>query len=420
MKELLIKVNENIAELNEEINEVEFDFYERTKPYRDQKYGKSEFQEKYGPKLYYFNLNVFQGKSHLMIPSTVDDYGVRPQLGIDYNSHGIQVLKNNLPIDQIDSPGKYKIKCKVQNNGDLSVPVANVEFFMAPKFKSNDLEIHISNIKATPIRAKIARMNYKVTVDGEIKKGTLHLLQYVNILGDSEVMHTRVTKLTVKNNGQIAAANFAEEGDIVVLEFEVSPAQSNGLKNAYQIIGDHPVVDPGTKDFRLKVEDVFSISGRGTVVTGKVEQGKAKVGDTFSLLRGGTKLTDLTATGFEGFRQTINEVSTGMDVGILFRGTTKDMFKKGDVLLKLSEATNKGIPLPKPDTLSDFEYLGKVAVDVPALGSSFAELEVDIDKIGAKGKIFACRAFSLLPIDMPENFDSLDSKYNRHVGLLEL
>lgn len=421
MKELLEKINNNIAELTADIQEIESDFHERTEPYRNQKYGKSEFLEKYSDKSYFFNLNMFEGKSKLLIPSIVDDYGTRPQSGIDYNSTGIQILKGNAPINKIDSSGKYTVQCKVQNAGDLSVPIANVEFFVGPKYKSNDLDIKVNKVVMTPKRIS-GRMSLKIEVRGEVKKGSLQVLQHVYLIAEGRVVGARVTKLFIERNGQYVTANSTNEGDQVALDLDVSIENATFLRNVYQIIADTSIESSDLKDFRLKIQDVFSITGRGTVVTGKVEQGMVEVGDTLTLYREGVKQTNLTLTitGFEGFRRTLDQASTGMEVGMLFRGVSKDNFKKGDLLIKVSNPVNRNANPPKSDNLSDFELLGKVAIDVPALGSTLAEFEFDAEKIGAKGKIFACRVYSLMPIDMPEDFDSLDAKINRHVGLLEI
>ncbi len=85
------------------------------------------------------------------------------------------------------------------------------------------------------------------------------------------------------------------------------------------------------KPFLMAIEDVFSIEGRGTVVTGRIEQGRVKVGEKVELI--GLKDTaETTCTGVEMFNKTLNEGIAGDNVGILLRGTKKDDVERGQVL----------------------------------------------------------------------------------------
>ncbi len=85
------------------------------------------------------------------------------------------------------------------------------------------------------------------------------------------------------------------------------------------------------KPFLMAVEDVFSIKGRGTVVTGKIERGKVKVGDTVELV--GLKGTrSATVTGVEMFKQILDEGIAGDNVGLLLRGIQKDDVERGMVI----------------------------------------------------------------------------------------
>jgi elongation factor Tu len=83
--------------------------------------------------------------------------------------------------------------------------------------------------------------------------------------------------------------------------------------------------------FLMPVEDVFSISGRGTVVTGRVERGIVKVGDEIEII--GIKETQkTTCTGVEMFRKLLDEGRAGENVGVLLRGTKRDDVERGQVL----------------------------------------------------------------------------------------
>ncbi|MFM2318234.1 MAG: elongation factor Tu [Pseudomonadota bacterium] len=85
--------------------------------------------------------------------------------------------------------------------------------------------------------------------------------------------------------------------------------------------------------FLMPVEDVFSISGRGTVVTGRIERGVIKVGETVEIV-GIRPTTSTTVTGVEMFRKLLDQGQAGDNVGLLLRGTKRDDVERGQVLCK--------------------------------------------------------------------------------------
>jgi elongation factor Tu len=90
--------------------------------------------------------------------------------------------------------------------------------------------------------------------------------------------------------------------------------------------------------FLMPIEDVFSISGRGTVVTGRVERGVIKVGEEVEIV--GIKATvKTTCTGVEMFRKLLDQGQAGDNVGILLRGTKRDEVERGQVLCKPGSIT---------------------------------------------------------------------------------
>src|SRR4029079_781291 len=87
------------------------------------------------------------------------------------------------------------------------------------------------------------------------------------------------------------------------------------------------------KPFLMPVEDVFSISGRGTVATGRVERGKVKVGEEIEVV--GIKATAKTVvTGVEMFRKLLDEGMAGDNIGCLLRGLKREDIERGQVLAK--------------------------------------------------------------------------------------
>ena len=90
--------------------------------------------------------------------------------------------------------------------------------------------------------------------------------------------------------------------------------------------------------FLMPIEDVFSISGRGTVVTGRVERGKVKVGEEIEIV-GIHDTTKTVVTGVEMFRKLLDEGVAGDNIGVLLRGTKKDEVERGQVLAKPGSIT---------------------------------------------------------------------------------
>ena len=107
----------------------------------------------------------------------------------------------------------------------------------------------------------------------------------------------------------------------------------NGIWELMDAVDDYiPVPDrPSDQPFLMPVEDVFSIKGRGTVVTGRVEQGIVKAGDTVDVV--GIKETSQTVvTGVEMFHKMLDEAEPGDAVGLLLRGVDRDEVERGQVL----------------------------------------------------------------------------------------
>ncbi|MDO9666195.1 EF-Tu/IF-2/RF-3 family GTPase, partial [Glaesserella parasuis] len=106
------------------------------------------------------------------------------------------------------------------------------------------------------------------------------------------------------------------------------------------------------KPFLLPIEDVFSISGRGTVVTGRVERGIIKAGEEVEIV-GIKDTTKTTVTGVEMFRKLLDEGRAGENVGALLRGTKREEIERGQVLAKPGSIT------PHTDFESEVYVLSK-------------------------------------------------------------
>jgi len=93
------------------------------------------------------------------------------------------------------------------------------------------------------------------------------------------------------------------------------------------------------KPFLMPVEDVFSITGRGTVATGRIETGIANTGDTVDIIGMGAEKMTSTVTGIEMFRQILDRGEAGDNAGILLRGIAKEDIKRGMVICKPGSVT---------------------------------------------------------------------------------
>ncbi|MBM4261341.1 MAG: elongation factor Tu [Deltaproteobacteria bacterium] len=131
----------------------------------------------------------------------------------------------------------------------------------------------------------------------------------------------------------IGSALKALEGD----SSELGEPSIIKLMEAVDSFVQEPVRDVD-KPFIMPVEDVFTISGRGTVVTGRVERGIVKVGEEIEIV--GFKATQKTvATGVEMFRKLLDEGQAGDNIGVLLRGTKREEVERGQVLAKPGSIT---------------------------------------------------------------------------------
>jgi elongation factor Tu len=121
---------------------------------------------------------------------------------------------------------------------------------------------------------------------------------------------------------------------------EGDPAWTPGITELMDAV-DSFVPEPTRdldKPFLMPIEDVFSITGRGTVVTGKVEQGVVKVSDEIEIV-GIRPTTKTVCTGVEMFRKLLDQGQAGDNIGVLLRGTKKEDVERGQVLAKPGSIT---------------------------------------------------------------------------------
>ena len=127
---------------------------------------------------------------------------------------------------------------------------------------------------------------------------------------------------------------------LVALEDGDEAMGANSIKELMAAVDEYIPQPDRTKDqpFLMPIEDVFSISGRGTVVTGRIERGIVNVGDEIEIV-GIKDTTKTTCTGVEMFRKLLDQGEAGDNVGVLLRGTKREEVERGQVLSKPGSIT---------------------------------------------------------------------------------
>lgn len=133
--------------------------------------------------------------------------------------------------------------------------------------------------------------------------------------------------------GSALLANESASTDINAPEYQCIKELADALDNYFK----EPVRELD-KPFLMPIEDIFSITGRGTVATGRIERGKVKVGEEVEVI-GYKETSKTTVTGVEMFRKLLDEGIAGDNVGLLLRGVEKDEIRRGMVLAKPGSIT---------------------------------------------------------------------------------
>ena len=154
-----------------------------------------------------------------------------------------------------------------------------------------------------------------------------------------ELVKEEVKELLVKYNFP-EETPFVEGSALKALEGEAGPMGADSIIKLVETLDEYVpepqrVVD---KDFLMPVEDVFSITGRGTVATGRVEQGKLSINDEIEIV-GIRDTTKTVITGIEMFRKLLDFAQAGDNIGALLRGVKKEDIERGQVLAKPGSIT---------------------------------------------------------------------------------
>ena len=256
------------------------------------------------------------------------------------------------PFDQID-------KAPEERQRGITISIAHVEYQTEKRHYAHvDCPGHADYIKNMITGA--AQMDGAILVvaatDGPMPQTKEHVLlarqvgvpsivvalNKCDMVDDEEILE--LVELEVRE--LLSSYEFPGD-DIPVVRVAAFPAQNGDEKWAGSILELMNAVDEyiptperdTDKPFLMPVEDVFTITGRGTVVTGRIERGIIKVNEEIEIVGIRPTTSKTTVTGVEMFRKLLDEGQAGENVGLLLRGTKRDDVERGQVLCKPGSVT---------------------------------------------------------------------------------
>src|SRR5688500_17399439 len=251
----------------------------------------------------------------------IDKAPEEKQRGITINISHVEYETDNRHYAHVDMPGHADyIKNMITGAAQVDGAILVVAATDGPMPQTRE---HVLLARQVGVPAIVVALNKVDQVDDEellelVELEVRELLSEYEFPGDDTPV-VRVSGLKALEGDDAAAAGVLE------------------LMAAVDSFVPEPVRELD-KPFLMPIEDVFSITGRGTVVTGKVEQGIVHTGDTVEIV--GIKATQsTTCTGVEMFRKLLDQGQAGDNIGVLLRGTKKEDVERGQVLCKPGSIT---------------------------------------------------------------------------------
>ena len=267
-------------------------------------------------------LGLANGNVEFMAYDQIDNAPEERARGITINTRHVEYETENRHYAHVDCPGhadyvKNMITGAAQMDGAILVVAATD----GPLAQTRE---HVLLARQVGVPAIVVFMNKKDLVDDEellelVEMEIRELLNEYDFPGDElPVVCGSARDALESTNNDINAPEYA---CILELMAEV---------DAYIPTPDRMADLP----FLMPVEDVFSISGRGTVATGRVERGTVKVGDVIEIVGLEEEKKSTTVTGVEMFHKLLPQAEAGDNIGALLRGVAKDEIERGQVLCK--------------------------------------------------------------------------------------
>jgi elongation factor Tu len=254
--------------------------------------------------------------------SSIDNAPEEKERGITINTSHVEYATEKRHYAHVDCPGHADyVKNMVTGAAQMDGAILVVAATDGPMPQTRE---HILLARQVGVPALVVFMNKVDLVDDSelldlVEMEVRELMTYYNFPGDTMPV-IRGSALGALN-GEPKWVEKVEELMKAVDEFIPIPVR---------------LVD---KDFLMPVEDVFSITGRGTVATGRIERGVIKTGDPVQILGMGAENLSSTITGVEMFRKILDRGEAGDNVGLLLRGIEKEQIKRGMVICKPNSVT---------------------------------------------------------------------------------
>ena len=272
------------------------------------------------------NVLASQGKAKAQAYDDIDGAPEEKARGITINTAHVEYETDKRHYAHVDCPGhadyvKNMITGAAQMDGAILVVAATD----GPMAQTKE---HILLAKQVGVPALVVFLNKKDMVDDEeilelVELEMRELLSSYDFPGDD---------IPVVAGSALKALEYIQAGNKAVRGEDEWVDKILDLMDAV----DEAIPEPERevdKPFLMAIEDVFSITGRGTVATGRIERGKVKVGETVQVV-GIRDTRETTVTGVEMFRKLLDEGMAGDNVGLLLRGIQKEDIERGMVLVK--------------------------------------------------------------------------------------
>ncbi len=254
--------------------------------------------------------------------SSIDNAPEEKERGITINTSHVEYSTLKRHYAHVDCPGHADyVKNMVTGAAQMDGAILVVAATDGPMPQTRE---HILLARQVGVPALVVFMNKVDLVDDPellelVEMEVRELMTYYNFPGDT---------MPVIQGSALGALN-GEPSWVAKVE-ELMDAVDNFIPIPVRLVD---------KDFLMPVEDVFSITGRGTVATGRIERGVIKTGDPVQILGMGAEDLTSTITGVEMFRKILDRGEAGDNVGLLLRGIEKEQIKRGMVIVKPNTVT---------------------------------------------------------------------------------
>jgi elongation factor Tu len=264
-----------------------------------------------------------QGKAQFVAFDQIDKAPEERERGITINIAHVEYETDKRHYAHVDCPGHADyIKNMITGAAQMDGAILVVSAADGPMPQTRE---HILLARQVGVPAIVVFLNKADMVDDKellelVELEVRELLSKYKFPGDD-------TPIVIGSALKALEGDTSELGEVAILK--LMDAVDSFIKEPARAID---------KPFLMPVEDVFTISGRGTVVTGRVERGIVKVGEEIEIV--GFKATQKTvATGVEMFRKLLDEGQAGDNIGVLLRGTKREEVERGQVLAKPGSIT---------------------------------------------------------------------------------